>query len=350
VLPTFVAGNASGADDLADANKLMRQGQNAPALEKVDSFLAANPRDAQGRFMRGLILTEQGKTADAIAVFSKLTEDYPELPEPYNNLAVLYASQGQYEKAKNALEMAIRTHPSYSTAHENLGDIYAKLASQAYGKALQLDGTNTTAQSKLAMVRELISLNMRNQKGGTKTDTAKIASADTTKPISKSEPAKPTEAATKTPETATAASTPPQPPVVVATNPNPPPPAKSAPIPPKVVNETEEVTKTLKAWAAAWSSKDVPGYLGFYAVDFKTPGNQPRAEWENARKLRIQAPKTIAVTLDNVRVRPTGTSTALVSFHQNYKSDTLKNMGASKTVVMTKNNGKWQILEERVGS
>jgi tetratricopeptide (TPR) repeat protein len=350
-LPTFLAGNASGADDLVEANKLMRQGQYAPALEKVDSFLATNPRDAQGRFMRGLILTEQGKTPDAIAVFSKLTEDYPELPEPYNNLAVLYASQGQYEKAKNALEMAIRTHPSYSTAHENLGDIYAKLASQAYGKALQLDSSNTTAQSKLAMVRELISLNMRNQKGGTKTDTAKIASADTTKPITKSEPAKPAaEPATKTPETITAAQAPPQPPIVAAANPNPPSPSKSAPIPAKPVNETEEVTKTLKAWAAAWSAKDVPGYLSFYAVDFKTPGNQPRAEWENARKLRIQAPKTIAVTLDNVRVRPTGTSTALVSFHQNYKSDTLKSMGASKTVVMTRNNGKWQILEERVGS
>jgi hypothetical protein len=90
--------------------------------------------------------------------------------------------------------------------------------------------------------------------------------------------------------------------------------------------------------------------LSFYAVDFKTPGNQPRAEWENARKLRIQAPKTISVALDNIRVRPTGTSTALVSFHQNYKSDTLKSMGATKTVVMTKNNGKWQIVEERVGS
>jgi ketosteroid isomerase-like protein len=187
---------------------------------------------------------------------------------------------------------------------------------------------------------------MRNQKGGTK-----IASADTTKPITKSEPAKPVAEPVTKPETTTAASAPPQPPIVAAANPNlPPPPAKSAPIPPKPVNETEEVTKTLKAWAAAWSAKDVPGYLSFYAIDFKTPGNQPRGEWENARKLRIQAPKTIVVSLDNIRVRPTGTSTALVSFHQNYKSDTLKSMGASKTVVMTRNSGKWQILEERVGS
>jgi tetratricopeptide (TPR) repeat protein len=342
---TFLAGSAFGADELAEANKLMKQGQYAPALEHVDSFLAGNPRDAQGRFLRGLILTEQGKTADAIGVFTKLTEDYPELPEPYNNLAVLYASQGQYEKAKTALEMAIRTHPSYGTAHENLGDVYAKLASQAYGKALQLDSSNTTAQSKLAMIRELITLNMRNQKIASKTEPAKIASA---------EPQKPAPAKTEPPKTAveTAPDTKPvpasTPPVAVATA-TPSTPVKATPPPAKPVNDSDEIVKTLKAWAAAWSAKDVSAYLSFYAADFKTPGNQPRAEWENARKIRIQAPKSISVVLDAIKVRPTGATTALASFHQNYKSDTLKNMGASKTVVLTKAGGKWQILEERVG-
>jgi hypothetical protein len=91
-------------------------------------------------------------------VFTKLTEDYPELPEPYNNLAVIYAQQKQYDKAKQALEMAIRTHPSYATAHENLGDIYARLASQAYDKALQIDSSNSSAQNKLALIRDLMSV------------------------------------------------------------------------------------------------------------------------------------------------------------------------------------------------
>ena len=107
------------------------------------------------RFNKGLILTEQKKTADAIQIFSSLSEEYPDLPEPYNNLAVLYASQGQYEKAREALEAAIRTHPSYSTAHENLGDIYAKMASQAYGKAFQLDKGNAAAQTKLSLIKDL---------------------------------------------------------------------------------------------------------------------------------------------------------------------------------------------------
>src|SRR6266478_4423624 len=94
--------------------------------------IADNPRDARARFLKGLILTEQNKPNDAIKVFTALTDDYPELPEPYNNLAVLYASQGQYDKARKSLEMAIRTHPSYAIAHENLGDVYAKMASEAY--------------------------------------------------------------------------------------------------------------------------------------------------------------------------------------------------------------------------
>jgi Tfp pilus assembly protein PilF len=125
-------------------------------LEQVDKYLAGKPKDAQGSFLKGIVLTEMNKPNDAIAVFSKLTEDFPELPEPYNNLAVIYAQQKQFDKAKQALEMAIRTHPSYATAHENLGDIYARLASQAYDKALQIDSSNSSAQNKLALIRDLM--------------------------------------------------------------------------------------------------------------------------------------------------------------------------------------------------
>src|SRR3954467_6785030 len=144
------------ADDVQDAQKLLKAGQPQQALERVNRALAANPRDPQARFLKGLILTEQGKQNEAIDIFTKLTQDYPNLPEPYNNLAVIYASQGQYDKARTALEQSIRTHPSYATAYENLGDVYAKLASQAYDKALQIDSSNAGAQNKLPRVRELV--------------------------------------------------------------------------------------------------------------------------------------------------------------------------------------------------
>ena len=157
----FAAQAGAQNDDYVEAGKLFRAGQQPQALERVDSFLKVNPKDARGRFLKGLILTEQGKQADAIKLFTGLTEDYPELPEPYNNLAVLYASQGQYDKARGALEMSIRTHPSYATAHENLGDIYAKMASQAYDKALQLDKSNSAAQTKLELIKGLFSIGAR---------------------------------------------------------------------------------------------------------------------------------------------------------------------------------------------
>jgi Flp pilus assembly protein TadD len=146
---------AAFADDYADVNQLLRSGKHAEALAKADQYIAAKPRDPQMRFLKGVVQTEAGRTADAIATFTALTEEYPELPEPYNNLAVLYAARSEFDKARASLEAAVRANPSYAIAHENLGDVYAKLAAISYGKAQQLDPRNTGAPRKLALVRQL---------------------------------------------------------------------------------------------------------------------------------------------------------------------------------------------------
>ncbi len=155
---TLGCGTPLLADTLADVQRLIRQGQYPQALAKIDSYLGASPNDAQASFLKGVIYSETDKTDEAIAVFTKLTEDYPEFPESYNNLAVIYARQKQYEKARMALEMAIQTHPSYATAYENLGDLHAKLANQAYAKAAQLDGASKAAKTKLTLSRDLITV------------------------------------------------------------------------------------------------------------------------------------------------------------------------------------------------
>lgn len=118
IVTTATSVHATPADDTKEATRLYQQGKLDPALAKINSTLSQQPKDAQARFLKGLIFTEQKKTPEAIQIFTGLTEDYPELPEPYNNLAVLYASQGNYDKAKAALELAIHTHPSYSTVYE----------------------------------------------------------------------------------------------------------------------------------------------------------------------------------------------------------------------------------------
>lgn len=155
-LGALLASPLARADDYGDVNQLLRQGQPAQALARAEQYLASNQRDPQMRFLKGRAQSEGGQSAEAIATFEQLTQDYPELAEPYNNLAVLQAGQGQYDEARTALEMAIRTNPSYATAHENLGDVHLRLAAQAYGQAVQLNAGNAaTAAAKLARLRAL---------------------------------------------------------------------------------------------------------------------------------------------------------------------------------------------------
>ncbi len=142
--------------ELQQVQQLLAAGRTQQALEKADAQLAKNPRDAQMRFVRGVILTEMKRTAEAREAFERLTEDFPELPEPYNNLAVLYAGEGRLDSARAALELALTAAPNYGTALENLGDIYLQMAADSYQRAAKLDPANRQASAKLALARELI--------------------------------------------------------------------------------------------------------------------------------------------------------------------------------------------------
>ena len=342
------------AQGLPDIQRLMKQGQLPQALEKADAYIASKPKDPQGRFMRGLILTEMGRPAEAIAVFTKLTEDFPELPEPYNNLAVLYAQQKQYDKSRTALEMAIRTHPSYSIAHENLGDVYAKLASQAYDKALQLDSSNKSTQTKLSMIKELIST---SSKPTTKPSaTSPRAAADKTETPKPAEPAK-----TVAPEPAKTAQATPTAPLPTAAKPaekQAEKPAEKTPEPvaakpadkpadkPVAASGESEVTRAVQSWANAWSRKDMKAYLASYASDFQTPNGMNRKAWEAERTQRIDKPGKLQVTVDDLKVSLSGDK-ATVKFRQHYASSTLKS-SASKTLVLVKSGNRWLIQQERV--
>jgi Flp pilus assembly protein TadD len=161
----FVTAMPTGAhaDDYSDVNRLVTARKLSEALAKVDVYLAGKPRDPQMRFIKGVIHSDMGQSAQAMVIFRQLNQDYPELPEPYNNLAVLYAGQGELDKARVALEMAIRTNPSYAAAHENLGDVLLQLASQSYAKALQHEPRNASIPNKLTLIRNLLSPPVRSQ-------------------------------------------------------------------------------------------------------------------------------------------------------------------------------------------
>ncbi len=367
-IPTF----AAQADDLQDAQQLAKDGKTAQALDKLNSYLAKRPKDPQARFMKGMIYTQTGRSQEAIKTFQDLTADYPELPEPYNNLAVLYYGQGQYDKARNALETAIRTHPAYATAHENLGDVYAKLASQAYNKALQLDHANANAQNKLALITELFN---PPASIGSKPAPVAVAAAPAVKlppppavslpaapaPVAAAAPVTPAPAAAKpapaTPAPAPVAAKPADKPAMAA-KPAEPPAAKAADTTADKAGtkatdkerkdtdkpNAQDVIKAANTWARAWSNQNVSGYIAAYDKGYK-PDGETRSNWEKTRKERITRPHSIKVQLLSPAVTFKDSRHASITFRQNYASDALKST-TRKTLTMVKSGERWLIVEE----
>jgi tetratricopeptide (TPR) repeat protein len=280
-----------------EAQQLIARGQFDQALQRLEGHLSSAPQDAEARFTRGLVLVRLNRNDDAAKAFSDLTRDYPQLPEPYNNLAVIYAQQGEYDKARDALEAALATHPSYPVAHENLGDIYAALAAAAYNRALSLDQNNASVRAKLSLINQLDSL---ADSGATV-----AARAPALAPL----------------------------------------PASATPPAPMAKGETEAITKAVQDWAAAWSAKDVEKYLSFYATDFVPEGGTSRQAWADQRKARIGKPKDIKVAVSNVQVGPSATGVASVTFQQDYQSDTLSNK-STKVLEMVKSGNDWRIRRE----
>ena len=281
---------AFAAGVMDEAQALINQGQYDQALRTLDAHLNKVPQDAEARFARGLVLVKMGRGSDAQQAFADLTRDYPQLPEPYNNLAVLYAQQGDYEKARDALEAALATHPSYATAHENLGDIYAALASAAYNRALMLDQENGAVRQKLRLMEQL--------------DTLPQQTANLPPPI--------------------------EPPAVPATN---------------EADQVDAVVAAVFRWATAWSAQDADGYLDMYAPSFDPGGGMSRSAWAELRRQRVNAPDSVNVRVSDPQVVSTGVASARVSFTQDYESDTYSDR-VTKVLEMVNLPGGWKISRE----
>ncbi len=393
---TFAQGASNASPELQEVSRLVRAAQYPAAIEKVNAVLATKPKDALARFLKGVALTETGKANDAIAIFQSITEDNPELPEPYNNLAVLYASKGQFEKARTALELAIQTHPSYSTAHENLGDVYAKLASQAYDRALQLDKGNAGVQGKLGLIKDLFSTQPRSSQKPDPVKVAALNKPDAPKTLGAPKAAEPTRVASIAPPVPSAQPQPAVPSPVMLVTPvapaassatsalakpaSPAPSAIPAPVAAAPVRQlsgapasttaatpalagapskqsvvstapadSEAVLAAVKGWARAWSSRDADAYVANYAGDFKPDAGKSRRAWEAERRERVASPSFIKVEVLEPVVLLTGDGVAEVKFRQNYTSDRLKDHSVRKTLTLAKTKSGWQITKERNG-
>ncbi|MFS0753942.1 tetratricopeptide repeat protein [Noviherbaspirillum sp. 1P10PC] len=396
LLALLLGAGPARADEAADIARLARNGQGEEALRRIDALLAKQPADAQMRFMKGVMLSET-RPAEAIAIFSKLTQDYPKLPEPYNNLAVLYAASGQYDKAKAALDKALRTHPAYATAFDNLGDVHARLASQAYDKALQVQ-PGKPAPAQLALVRNLTLPGAQSASLAVAPVAPTPVAAAATPAAAAQPPASPAPAAVAlapgkpappavtivaaAPVEARAAapvarpeSRPAPAPAPREAVPQPPQPARAdaarrAEPPVRMVKadktdkadktekpdpkaraaqeaaaEREAVLSAVQSWARAWSARDVQAYLAHYAPDFDPAGGMTRKAWVEERQQRIAGKGRIKVDIDKPQVTTEG-NTAVVHFRQSYVSDRLS-ATSRKTLELERQRGKWLIKQER---
>ena len=377
VATALLVGASTAYANNADITSLLQGSQPEQALKLIDQRLSATPKDPQLRFLQGVAFAMANKNKEAIDTFTQLTKEFPELPEPYNNLAVLYANQNQLDKSRQALEQAIRTNPSYSTAHENLGDIYAKLASQAYSKALQLDGSHAqSVQPKLALIHDLFSTGQAQAQALAKAPSAPapvtatatqavsssttapaqatvVAAAATAQPVASAQPA------TATPVTETASPPATEPKAETKTI------AKAEPkAEPKAVATADagqaakadtppaanvaEVEAAVRTWAKAWAAKDMANYLAAYSPNFQTPGKQSRKAWEAERRARIVGKRSISVNLADLTIT-TQNDRATARFRQHYRADTL-NVSSRKTLQLELRKGQWLIVSETTGN
>ena len=321
----LVTSVAAGNEEI---QRMIQQESFQKALVLAEEQLAINPDDIQTLFLKGLILARMDRLKESAAVFVRLNEEHPELPEPYNNLAVIYAASGEYDKAEEALRQAINTHPSYATAHENLGDIYAKMASQAYNNALKLDSNNQETKEKLSMITELISA------------PEPVAVAPKTE-IQHPDPESLAQISSKPVVTSNKIEAESEPTL-----------ARFEPEPETILEPPfdkdaarKEVKIAVNNWAKAWSAKDVDNYVKSYSGKFIPPNKLSRSKWQAQRRVRLSKPRYIKVTLDNVRIEILSQDQALVRFIQTYQSDNYKDQ-VNKQLLLNKDDGVWLISKE----
>lgn len=318
------------ANEYAEITKLLDSSRFIEALNRTEQHLKAKPRDTQMQFTRGVVLTQLGRNSEAIAAFTKITEEFPELPEPFNNLAVLYANQNQFNKARDLLEIAIRTNPSYATAQENLGDIYARMASQAYSKALQIDSKNIAVQPKLALIKSLFNPVQKER----------LSEIETLAPVHSVQ----TPPVVSIPSVISSPSRQAPPPAQLtakqSTNTNISNPEKAT----TGVTPELEVANAVRDWATAWSNKDFEAYLKSYSRDFIVPGKRSRQAWAQERSDRILGKSKINVEIDDLNIK-VNNNQAIARFLQHYKADGL-DIRSRKVLTLVFSEQGWLILRE----
>jgi len=281
--------------DISKLNKLIEEKEYLEAKKIVEQLLDSDKENPQLLFITGVLLSELGETDEAINVFVSLTKSHPALPEPYNNLAVLYAQNGNFDLAKIALEKSIKTHPSYATAHVNLGDLYTRMASESYNQALQIDKSNKNAKTKLSLIKKLFNF----------------------QPIKKN--------------------------IVLTEN------AEEEiksfnEIKNKEKNIDEKIHVMIDNWKNAWMGQNFDQYIEYYSANFKNNKGMDLEQWKKFRKSRVINKPSINLKLENIEISK-NKDLFSVSFIQIYQSGDIDST-TKKTLLIELIDGQLKIVNE----
>jgi len=256
--------------DISKLNKLIEDKDYLEAKTIVEQHLISDKENPQLLFINGVLLSELGEIDEAINVFVSLTKSHPALPEPYNNLAVLYAQNGNFDLAKIALEKSIKTHPSYATAHINLGDLYTRMASESYNQALQIDKSNKNAKTKLSLIKKLFNFQPIN-KNIVLTENSEQKSQSFNEIKNKEE----------------------------------------------IINE--RIFVMIDNWKNAWMNQSFDQYIEYYSDNFKNNKGMDLEKWKQFRKPRVMNKSSINLKLENIEISK-NKNLYSVSFTQIYQS------------------------------
>lgn len=170
-------------------DRMIAQKDFEKALQYADAGLKQNPNNVSLAFKRGVILERLGRQDEARGVYEQLIRLYPEIPEPYNNLAILVADSGRgdLDHAIELLQRAVTANPRFHTALENLGDIYALKALQSY-KAAAPAGSRAPSRKRIAEKITMLQIVTGNNPEETSAARPEAAAAARPEAVQKSAP------------------------------------------------------------------------------------------------------------------------------------------------------------------
>lgn len=324
------------------------------------------------RLDQALVDWQEKNVDEALSLLQELVNQYPDDPRPINNLAAIYAAQGDYEHARESLERALETDANYATIYNNLASIYAEMARDSYGRALLLDQTRDPLQlislssqggvevdasvqqeaDSLPVAESAETAILVAESGNRKAQTDDLVVADVVTeavqekagivvgetPVVEVEEAPVAEVVESAPAETVAL------PDEALTTIEP---DIAEPVAEAVISTLDEdAVKFMQRWAKAWSEQDIAAYLACYDEEFSPPGGRTRVAWESQRQQRISKPDSINVTLIDHQVENQEDGSVRFEAIQVYRSDVYSDK-THKVFNLHQVDGTWLILRER---